>query len=75
MTKYFTEKELQIINKAWTEKKEILIDKYAGISIKNFLTFSASALKENPKWYESLDAFINAIIESSKIIGYLEPAV
>lgn len=75
MTKYFTEKELQIINRAWNEKKEILIDKYAGISIKNFICFSSSVLRENPKWYKSLDAFTDAIIESSKIIGYIEPAI
>lgn len=75
MTKYFTEKELQTINKAWNEKKEILIDKYSGITIKNFICFSSSALRENPQWYESIETFINAVIDTSKTIGYLESIV
>lgn len=75
MTKYFTEKELQLINKAWDKKKEIVVDRYSGISIKKLLYFSSSALIENPIWYQDIDSFIDAIIESSKIIGYLEPAV
>lgn len=75
MEKYFTEKELQTINRAWEDKKVILIDKYSGISIKNFLSFSSSALKENPKHYENIEQFTNAILESSKLIGYLDIAI
>lgn len=69
--KYFNEKQLGIISKAWENKKSVFIHKYKGISDKRDI-FAPGALKQSAKWYSTKEQFLSAIIDDCIYIGYIE---
>lgn len=71
MEKYFTEKQLAMINTAWEKKKSIFIHKYKGVSDKWDL-LNPCSIRESAKWFKSKEDFTRAIFEDSLYIGYIE---